>query len=435
MANKGTQALLASDVRQLRDTIKGKIVFGVSTTDIDGTQRLNLNLETVLPPLIDILYERTDSLARKYGFSRESLTYKVFSALGPLIMFSQMLLCVVSCFLVKIRLQPLYRAKIFQNMKNCKVVICCSDENFKESVSCLPLKPAWLAAWWSMLISRTMMIVTAKFFRKPVIVFPNSVGPFRTVMGRSLSKFALGLCDYVMVRDSSSYKMLESMKVRSPKTLTSDITLLFENDMLVANYDGSSGVLGVSPGLYSHTLSEKEIYFYIDSHAKALDRMIEKHNCRVDFLPHYLTGFKNDDYEISKLILNRMKYSEKARIIKVLNARDFKALLGRMTMVISSKLHPAILASSVHVPTLAIAYDQKQIEFFNGLGLSECVISLGDFSENKLSSKIELIWNKRDEISDLIKARIPVLQERLRGSIKDVLSLYVETKAIHISAE
>jgi hypothetical protein len=72
MANKGTQALLISDISAIRSIVKGDVAFSVSTTDIEGVNRLNLPLAAVLPSTIDIPYEKADYYAQKHGFTRES---------------------------------------------------------------------------------------------------------------------------------------------------------------------------------------------------------------------------------------------------------------------------------------------------------------------------------------------------------------------------
>ena len=54
MANKGTQALLMSDVSVIKDVVKGDVAFSVSTADIDGVKRLNLSLNAILLSMINI---------------------------------------------------------------------------------------------------------------------------------------------------------------------------------------------------------------------------------------------------------------------------------------------------------------------------------------------------------------------------------------------
>ncbi len=113
------------------------------------------------------------------------------------------------------------------------------------------------------------------------------------------------------------------------------------NDMLHDDFLKPS--LGVCPGIYSRSLSKKETENYIDGHAKALDAAIEKYGFSVVFIPHYISGFPHDDLDVSKLILDKMKNKHQAKIVIADGVKEFKMYLDQMDMIISSKMHPAIL--------------------------------------------------------------------------------------------
>jgi len=426
MANKGTQALLMSDISVIKDVLKGNVAFSVSTTDVEGVSQLHLPLEAVLPCIIDIPYERADYYAKKFRFTRESLRYKSFAIASLISMPIQMILSLISVILVKVGLKAFYRAEVLERLKGCRVVVSYSDDNFKESASLLPLNIYWLVTWWSMLISRTWEIFIAKFLSKPVVVFPNSVGPFRTWIGRLLSKIALNLCDYILVREPISYDRIKTLGIKVPTILTTDTTLLFNSKgaMLPENY--GTPVVGASPGFYSHSLSKSEVGKYVLAHAKALDKAIEKYRFSVVFMPHYVSGFRYDDLEICKLVLSKMKKADKAKIINASNVEEFKALINQMDMVISSRMHPAVLAASGYVPALCIIYDHKQSGFLMSLGLSECAISISEVSFETLLSKIDYVWNSRDKIRKLLKKEVPELQKQLRMSIAFALARALE---------
>jgi len=422
MANKGTRALLMSDVSVIKDVVKGDVAFSVSTTDVEGVKRLNLSLNAVLPPMVDIPYERADFFARRFGYTRDSFTYLAFAVASLFFMFVQMILSVISAVFVKLGLKGFYRREVLRCVKDCNVVVSYSDENFKETASLLPLNIYWIVTWWSMLLSRTWDILTAKFLGKPVVMFPNSVGPFRTSIGRFLSKLALNNCDCVLVREPVSYEIVKSLMIRPPKILTSDTTVLFKPTYDSSSDSYSNPVVGVSPGIYSHSVSEEKVYEYALAHAKALDRAIEKYGLSVVFLPHYVSGFRYDDLEVSKLIIREMKNASKAKIINVNTVAEFKSLIDRMDMVISSKMHPAVLAVSGCVPTLCIAYDHKQTGFFRSLGLSKCVIPLHELTYQRLTLNIDYVWNRRDEMRALLRERVPKLQGHVKVSIKNVMT-------------
>jgi polysaccharide pyruvyl transferase WcaK-like protein len=430
MANKGTQALLVSDVSLVKEITKGNAIFSVSTTNIEGVNRLsgllNLSLKAAVHPMVDIPYEKADSEAKKLGFSRNSLRYEAFAGFCLFYMFVQIFLSAVSATLARLGLKAFYRSESLAQMKACDAVVSCSDENFKESSSMLRVNVYWIAAWWSMLVGRVVEVLVAKSLGKPVVMFPNSIGPFQTVIGRSLSKLALNNCDLVLVREPISYDIVKSLRIRAPIVLTSDTTLTFNgfHDSAFPRKNGFN--VGVSPGVYSHSLSKKEIYDYILAHAKALDLAIEKYGFSVVFMPHYISGFGYDDLEMCKQIQIRMKKADRTEIVDVESVEKFKMLISGVDMVVSSKMHPAVLAASAYVPSVCVAYDHKQTGFFMNLGMEECVIPINEVSCETLLSKLDYVWNNRERLAASLEKRVPELRNHVKKSVARAIEPFVE---------
>lgn len=421
MDNKGSQALLLSDVSIIREITEGNVCLSVSTSDVEGVKQIDSNLEAVVPSLIDIPYQKVDSIARKYNFNRESVKYKVF-ALGILFFMSiQVTLSVFSVILLKAGAKPLYRYDAFKKLKECNIVVSYSDENFKEAASSLPLNFSWVISWWSMLFSRTWQILLAKSLGKTVVMFPNSVGPFRTLVGKFLTKLALNNCEFVLVREPISYNIVKSLGIRSKIILTADTALLFKSKTKYSHSNFSGLKIGVCPGIYGNSLSKKEIDRYIRAHAQALDDCIEKYGLKVFFLPHFVMGFFHDDLQMCRHILAQMKNKNSAEIINEPTVEKFKSILDKMDMVISSKMHPAILAASGYVPMLCVVYDHKQTGFLQHLGMTDCIVDIRMLSYEVLSCKIDYVWNKRNSLSASLRAQIPKLQANVRLAIKNAI--------------
>jgi polysaccharide pyruvyl transferase WcaK-like protein len=424
MNNKGTQALIASDVSVLSEAVSDALI-SVSTTDIDGVKKLDLPLSRLLPPMVDIPYERADQISKRFGFDRNSLSYKILTIALLILMPVQIILSLISVILSKIGVTALYRSEVIETIKNSNIVISHSDENFKETASLLPLNLYWIITWWSMLISRTVDIMVSRSFRKPVVMFPNSVGPFRTWIGRFLSRLSLNSCDYILIRDPISYRIVDDVGISTSKVLTYDTALLFNRSIKEIVSDFSRPVVGVSPGIYGQSLSPGEIQKYISAHAKALDRAIEKHGFSVVFLPHYISGFSYDDLDVSKSIVEKMKNKTHTKIITTDNVAEFNMLLNKMDLVVSSKMHPAILAVLGFIPVLCIAYDHKQTGFFQRLNMSECALNIRDVSYERLLFKIDETWSQRDTLRESLKRQIPQWQKNVRVTIQKLVSLYI----------
>lgn len=426
MDNKGSEVLLRSDISVIREVVKGDVSLSISTVNANGVKKLNLPLNAVLPTIVDVPYKTADSLARKARVNRNTFKYKTFATASLIYLFIQTTLSVISAVFTKLGLRAFYRGEVLTCMRNSDLVISCSDENFKEAASLLPSNFYWILTWWTMLFQRTFEITVAKFIGKPVIVFPNSVGPFRTWVGRFLSRLALNSCECVLVREPISYEIVNSLGIGSRKILTSDTALLFKTMKETISENFSHPAMGVCPGIYRYSLSDEQVRNYILDHAKALDVAIERYGFNVFLSPHYVSHLEYDDSEICKLILNEMRNKNRAKIIVANGVEEFKSLLDHMDMIITSKMHPGVMGVSGYVPTLFIAYDHKQTGLFKQLGMEDYIIPITETSCERMLAKIDLIWKEREKIAASLQTRIPVVQADIRKSVKEALAFSVQ---------
>ena len=425
MTNKGTEALIRSDVTTLHE-IFDDVSISVSTTDIEGVKEIGMDCE-VMPVPIDIPYKIADSLGGK-NISRSSMLYKVYAIFGFFLMLLQTLLLLISAFLMKIGLGPIYRRKLLNRINDCDIIISGSDENFKEAASLLPTNIYWKITWLSILFKRTIEVVVSKYLGKPTVMFPNSLGPFRSPLGKYLARLAFRNFDTIIIREPVSWEIMNELGVSTPKILTSDAALLFKPRGEPPLDTVTAPTLCVSTGVYSQTLSREKLEEYITDHAVALDYAVTEYGLDIILMPHYITGFQFDDLEVSQMIHERMHQKDKAKIIKVDTLDEFKHRLNDMTMLISSKMHPAVLGVSGFIPTICIAYDHKQIGFFNNLGMPECVVEISRVSSTKLKEMIDYVWQNKEPIKNSLKEKIPVLQTGIREAMENTLFSLLKPK-------
>jgi len=423
VTNKGTYALLKSEMGEL-SRLYESLEISVSTTDLDSLRRLEPTL-VICPPLVDIPFEKADAETRRNGLGREAFIYKFYLATYTLLMFLQPFLSIISSAFEKVGV-PAYRHETIRRIMNSDMVISTADENFKEGSSNLPFNIYWRMIWWSMLFARMWdLIITKRIFKKPVVVFPNSVGPFRTRIGRFMARMALNNADFVMLRESYSYKSLKELGTNTASVITSDIVLLLENTPIHLTESLSRPVIGVSPGYYAASFPEEKQQEYVSTLSAVLDRMIEENGVDVVFLPHAVSGLKGDDLSVCEIVLQNMLHKDRARIIHTEMLEDFKAYLGQLDLLVSSRMHPAVLACSAKVPVVVIFYDYKQTGFLSQLGLGRFAIDINHLSFEELLLKMEFALKDRQNIKEQLEIRIPILQNDLRAKIESVCATYL----------
>jgi len=419
MNNRGTQALISSDVSTINKIFNNNVDIIISTSDIPGVKKLNLNIKEITSTLIDIPFEKSDELIRKKGELKRGLKYILFSLFYFIRMFLQLFLVFLSTLSMKIGLRPFYQSKILNYIKKSDIIISCSNENYKEGSSLYSLNIFWLMTWWSLLFSRTVDVSISTMLKKRVILFPNSVGPFQTSVGKLLAKLSFSQFSYILLREAISYDIVKKMNLKSNMILTGDAALLYEVSDEKENLKKFDyPVIGISPGFYSRILNEREIENYILVHAKVIDYAIEKYGMHVHLLPHYVSGFENDDLDICNKIYEQCKNKNLISIIVTDNLKEFKNQLNVLDLHISSKMHLTILATSNFIPAISIAYDHKQIGFYQNFGLEGMAIKLKGLTYEGFRDELDFVWSNRSEIKNELEKKVPALQNSIFNSMK-----------------
>jgi polysaccharide pyruvyl transferase WcaK-like protein len=107
-------------------------------------------------------------------------------------------------------------------------------------------------------------------------------------------------------------------------------------------------------------------------------------------------------------------------------ADEFKFLLEQTDMIVSSKMHPAVLGVSGFVPVLCIAYDHKQTSFFERLGMKDCIVDIRQISQKELASRMDYVWNRRERLKGDLREKIPLWQKHVRKTISSAITTYLD---------
>jgi polysaccharide pyruvyl transferase WcaK-like protein len=420
VTNKGTLALLEAQLSELdRMCQSDPLEMSVSTCDVDAL-KASLPKVRSLSLLVDIPHEKADIDARTFKIDRSSFRYLLRLLIYSVLIPPEIALSVFSSFLFSLGLS-FYRANVITAIASSDLIISTADESFKEGSSNLPFNTYWKLISWAFLISRTTEILIAKHvFKKPIIVFPNSVGPLRTFLGRFLTKIALNNVDLLFLREAFSLEWTHRLKLKIPIIVTSDIVFLSHVNTLdfTQSDETQEPIIVVCPGIYAATISRKKQLDYVSAHSQALDTFIENHHAKVVFLPHETTGKSGDDYTFCRLIFNRMKNADRAMIMKTKALKEFTVEISGADLMLSSRMHPAVIAFSYRIPTIVVCYDFKQLGLVEQLDMSKYAIDINQISYERLLSMMEMAWNNKSKIQEQLSQKVPILQNDIRNKIE-----------------
>jgi len=265
----------------------------------------------------------------------------------------------------------------------------------------------------------------------PVVIYAQSIGPFKSKMTKFSAKFVFNRVSLITVREEITYKYMRELGIKTPVYLTAESAFLLEpasNESInrILSEEGirlnEKPLIGISPSriIYRYGFPDCEhptekYRGYIRIMAKITDYIIDKLNATVIFIPHVIAS-DNDDRVVSKDIYMSVRNKHKVKIITYeCTADELKGLIGICDLFIGCRMHATIASTSMLVPTIAIAYSSKTHGIIGKmLGQEELVIDIrklkSDELLSELKSKINYAYENRDSIRNNLREKIKMMR-------------------------
>jgi polysaccharide pyruvyl transferase WcaK-like protein len=310
-----------------------------------------------------------------------------------------------------------FRSDVIERIRKCDALIDLNLELLRGipislSPALIRQKPKVLVIhklFWSFRILHSLwfLLVVKGIFKKKIIVGPASFGPFDglPITIRWLTKIILNrFIDLVLVREPYSAKLLDKLGVKNYQ-IVADTAILVRFDKLSHPPIPFKSAIGIAPAMLRHALTDEEIEKYVLSHAKCLDELATQHE-EIVFLPS-----SSDDIAMCQMIIARMKNTHCAKIIITDNVDEYESLIRRLKLLITTRMHPSIIATRNFLPFISIIYDHKQVGFLQQVGLKTFSIPISKISHANLKLTINKVIQSYDEIKETLKSRVPKLQD------------------------
>ena len=284
-----------------------------------------------------------------------------------------------------------------------------------------------------------------KMLKKPVVLYAQTIGPFRHKLSRWLTKKILNKVDIITVRDKRSRILLDEMGITNPKIeLVADPAILqqtvspteAEKLLLAEGLDrGQRPLIGISVLKWTYVNAREnkdpQTYYreYVSSIAKLADYLVEKIGAGVVFVSTNFARYNNrdDDVMVAKEVRRQMRHSDKAWVLeKLYSPKELKGIIGQMEMFIASRMHSCIFSTGMAVPTLALNYQFKLYEYMKLLGMEEMTCDFDRVSFDRVRPLADSLWADRNQIRKQLEQRIQALSKaslRSAGLVGELLKL------------
>lgn len=260
---------------------------------------------------------------------------------------------------------------------------------------------------------------------KPVLILPNSFGPFEGPTVKWQMRQVLSKCPFIAARESVSARALSEL-LKRPIPIFPDMGYFLQGASLEVGRRicVDAGVpLGkkpcvaftIRPWRFPGMSAAADRYDRYLSAIASLVRHIAQRGFHPVLVAHVLGpgAHENDRYAIEELI-SRLGDVEKTYVNVPGTCRELKAVYGVMDAVVGTRFHSVIFAQGAAVPSMAVTYGGNKGEgIMNDLGLNDFAISISEIDAETLCNIFDDLINRAHGVrTRLMRWQLECLEAR-----------------------
>ncbi|MFB7929176.1 glycosyltransferase [Streptomyces sp. NPDC056039] len=255
-------------------------------------------------------------------------------------------------------------------------------------------------------------------FGTPVVLGPQSYGPFPTRLQRVLMRRALRRARLISVREDISVGELARAGVTG-RAVERGIDSAFA-------FHGRSDrpwrtQLGVPEGARLVLVTARQHLptaqqsAYEAAMASAIGHLLAGPDCHVVLVPQVTCAFQEDDDRIvNRRIAARVVQSPRLHVVDDagLSHHDVFALYGQADLILGTRFHSVIFGLLSEVPCAAVEYDHKTRGIMEDLGLGEWVLRMDEVRAENLIPLLDRLVEESESYRARLRAVLPRYRAR-----------------------
>lgn len=278
------------------------------------------------------------------------------------------------------------------------------------------------------------------FYGKPLVMLPQTYGPFKRPLAKTMAKYILRKSKTIYSRDKNSIDyakmLLRNQNSHRKVRFCPDVAFILDArrpekidiGTLEEARKKDTTVVGLNvSGLLFNGGYNRDNMFGLRSNYRELiyaviEMLLKDKNLAVLLIPHV---FPPTGYEVESDPDACLKMYEKLRVIYTnriflvkgeYDQGEIKYIIGLCDFFIGSRMHSCIAALSQCIPAVGLAYSKKFQGVFDCIDLSHCVVDARLLDKEEILSNIRQLFISREEIREHLKNTIPQVKD-------DVLSI------------
>jgi polysaccharide pyruvyl transferase WcaK-like protein len=280
--------------------------------------------------------------------------------------------------------------------------------------------------------------ILALMLGKPLILLPQTYGPFESRLSRCVARYILRHATWVYSRDREGLEVVSDLLGRHDTRVRFAYDMGFALEPLPPSRDvqerlkrlkqkGRLVGFNVSGLLYMGGYRRNNMFGLKSDYPSLiraiLDHLIAKRGCEVLLVPHVF-GDKEDsesDVPACKRIMSdcEEKYNGRLHYLEGnFDQHEIKYVIGQCDFFLGSRMHACIAALSQCVPAVGLAYSRKFAGVLDSVGGGARVVDLREAEEQQILAAIGKALQDKSLLRHELEERMP----KIKASVLNLFS-------------
>jgi polysaccharide pyruvyl transferase WcaK-like protein len=299
-----------------------------------------------------------------------------------------------------------------------------------------------------MAVTRPKLI--AAYRRVPLILLPQTYGPFRSERARRIARDAVLAARMAWARDPRSFRALQELVGEGfdPSRHHEGVDMAFSleavapgskltdrmRDWLEDSRNQPTVGLNVSGLIALDQHSHRRFGLradYTDALVRFAREIMNRHEIRLLLIPHVMTspGTPESDAEACLRIADELGADFRSRVATTptdLTECEVKWVISKLDWFCGTRMHSTIAGLSSGVPTAAVAYSDKTLGVFESCGVADQVIDPRKLNTEQVVERLIDSFDSRAEKRRLLSTSIPNVKSRAEKQFRCIVDALKE---------
>jgi colanic acid/amylovoran biosynthesis protein len=266
--------------------------------------------------------------------------------------------------------------------------------------------------------------------RTPLMLSPQTIGPFSREPYRSLARIALTGAESVAARDQVSLDFLRALAPRARAFLSVDVAFALPFEDRGAQRGGERIRVGVNVSglLYNEAQSGRNRFGLDLDYARLTHRFLETLAQRSEVETHLIThaNSSGDSWDDDGRVADRLaeSFPKAIRVPNFPGPSEAKSYISSLDFLVAGRMHACIAAMSTGTPVVPVAYSRKFSGLFGMLGY-DWILPVKGVQEDQALAFLGDCLDRRSELArDEAEgmSKVEGLLEAYRAELRRLLS-------------